>query len=49
MVTFYHFVRGALLLMMGRNDTDLPLLRAKAERRCARNPAAPNISAEYWN
>jgi molybdopterin molybdotransferase len=31
MVTFYHFVRGALLYMMGRSDTELPLLRAKSE------------------
>jgi molybdopterin molybdotransferase len=31
MVTFYHFVRGALLHMAGRSDTDLPLLRAKSE------------------
>jgi molybdopterin molybdotransferase len=31
MVTFYHFVRGALLTMMGRSDRDLPLLRAKSE------------------
>ncbi|HZF18251.1 MAG TPA: gephyrin-like molybdotransferase Glp [Burkholderiales bacterium] len=31
MVTFYHFVRGALLYMAGRSDTDLPLLRAKSE------------------
>ncbi|MFN0160715.1 MAG: gephyrin-like molybdotransferase Glp [Burkholderiales bacterium] len=28
MVTFYHFVRGALLHMMGRDDLDLPLLSA---------------------
>jgi len=40
-VTFYHFVRGALLTLMGRTDTDLPLLRAKAETPCARNPDAP--------
>ncbi len=38
MVTFYHFVRGALLTMMGRNDTDLPLLRAKAETAMRKKP-----------
>jgi molybdopterin molybdotransferase len=31
MVTFYHFVRGALLHMAGRSDTELPLLRARSE------------------
>ncbi|OGA05862.1 MAG: molybdopterin molybdenumtransferase MoeA, partial [Betaproteobacteria bacterium RIFCSPLOWO2_02_FULL_64_12] len=30
MVTFYHFVRGALLAMMGRSDTELPLVRVKS-------------------
>jgi len=49
LVTFYHFVRGALLTMMGRTDTDLPLCARKPKPRCARNPAEPNISAEYWN
>jgi len=38
MVTFYHFVRGALLHMMGRSDTDLPLLRAKAEMAIRKKP-----------
>jgi len=38
MVTFYHFVRGALLTMMGRNDTDLPLLRAKSETAMRKKP-----------
>jgi molybdopterin molybdotransferase len=38
MVTFYHFVRGALLTMMGRTDTDLPLLRAKAETAMRKKP-----------
>ena len=38
MVTFYHFVRGALLHMMGRSDTDLPLLRAKAETAMRKKP-----------
>jgi len=38
MVTFYHFVRGALLTMMGRSDTDLPLLRAKAETAMRKKP-----------
>ncbi len=30
MVTFYFFVRGALLALAGRNDLELPLLRARA-------------------
>ncbi len=38
MVTFYHFVRGALLTMMSRNDTDLPLLRAKSETAMRKKP-----------
>ncbi len=38
MVTFYHFVRGALLTMMGRTDSDLPLLRAKAETAMRKKP-----------
>jgi len=38
MVTFYHFVRGALLTMMGRTDTDLPLLRAKSETAMRKKP-----------
>ena len=38
MVTFYHFVRGALLHMMGRGDTDLPLLRAKSETAMRKRP-----------
>jgi molybdopterin molybdotransferase len=38
MVTFYHFVRGALLTLMGRSDTDLPLLRAKAETAMRKKP-----------
>jgi molybdopterin molybdotransferase len=38
MVTFYHFVRGALLTMMGRSDTDLPLLHAKAETAMRKKP-----------
>src|SRR5207302_6396998 len=38
MVTFYHFVRGALLTMMGRTDTDLPLVRAKAETAMRKKP-----------
>ena len=38
MVTFYHFVRGALLTMMGRTDTDLPLLRARAETAMRKKP-----------
>ncbi len=38
MVTFYHFVRGALLTMMGRSDTDLPLLCVKAETAMRKKP-----------
>jgi molybdopterin molybdotransferase len=38
MVTFYHFVRGALLHMMGRSDTTLPLLRAKSEAAMRKKP-----------
>jgi molybdopterin molybdotransferase len=38
MVTFYHFVRGALLLMMGCSDTELPLLRARSETALRKKP-----------
>lgn len=38
MVTFYHFVRGALLHMMGRSDTELPLLRVKSEAPMRKKP-----------
>ena len=38
MVTFYHFVRGALLTMMGRADTDLPLLRVKSQSALRKKP-----------
>ena len=38
MVTFYHFVRGALLTMMGRSDVELPLLRAKTETAMRKKP-----------
>ena len=38
MVTFYHFVRGALLAMMGRSDTELPLLRVKSEAAMRKRP-----------
>jgi molybdopterin molybdotransferase len=38
MVTFYHFVRGALLHMMGRSDTELPLLRAKSGTAMRKKP-----------
>jgi molybdopterin molybdotransferase len=38
MVTFYHFVRGALLYMTGRSDTELPLLRAKSETAMRKKP-----------
>jgi molybdopterin molybdotransferase len=38
MVTFYHFVRGALLHMMGRSDTDLPLVRVKSQTAIRKKP-----------
>ncbi len=38
MVTFYHFVRGALLTMMGRNDIELPLLRARSGTAMRKKP-----------
>jgi molybdopterin molybdotransferase len=38
MVTFYHFVRGALLHMAGRGDTELPLLRVKSEAAMRKKP-----------
>ena len=38
MVTFYHFVRGALLTMMGRSEVELPLLRAKSETAMRKKP-----------
>jgi len=38
MVTFYHFVRGALLYMMGRKDTELPLLRVKSQAAMRKKP-----------
>ncbi|HTQ75355.1 MAG TPA: gephyrin-like molybdotransferase Glp [Burkholderiales bacterium] len=38
MVTFYHFVRGALLQMMGRSDTELPLLRVKSGSAMRKKP-----------
>jgi len=38
MVTFYHFVRGALLYMMGRKDTDLPLVRVKSQAAMRKKP-----------
>jgi len=38
MVTFYHFVRGALLHMAGRSDIELPLLRAKSETAMRKKP-----------
>ena len=38
MVTFYHFVRGALLYMAGRSDTELPLLRARSETAMRKKP-----------
>ena len=38
MVTFYHFVRGALLHMAGRSDIELPLLRAKSEAAIRKKP-----------
>jgi molybdopterin molybdotransferase len=38
MVTFYHFVRGALLCMTGRSDCELPLLRVKSEAALRKKP-----------
>jgi molybdopterin molybdotransferase len=38
MVTFYHFVRGALLHMMGRSDTELPLLRVRTGAAMRKKP-----------
>ena len=38
MVTFYAFVRGALLTMMGRKDTDVPLVRVKSEVMIRKKP-----------
>ena len=38
MVTFYHFVRGALLHMMGRADLDLPLLQARSQEAMRKKP-----------
>jgi molybdopterin molybdotransferase len=38
MVTFYHFVRGALLHMMGRPDLDLPLLQVKSQEAMRKKP-----------
>jgi molybdopterin molybdotransferase len=38
MVTFYHFVRGALLHMMGRSDLDLPLLKAVSQEAIRKKP-----------
>jgi molybdopterin molybdotransferase len=38
MVTFYHFVRGALLHMMGRPDLDLPLLQVRSQEAMRKKP-----------
>jgi molybdopterin molybdotransferase len=38
MVTFYHFVRGALLYMMGRSELDLPLLKAQSQEAMRKKP-----------
>ena len=38
MVTFYHFVRGALLHMMGRSELDLPMLQAKSQESIRKKP-----------
>ena len=38
MVTFLHFVRGGLLAMMGRRDTDLPLVQARCESPMRKKP-----------
>ncbi|OGA16038.1 MAG: molybdopterin molybdenumtransferase MoeA [Betaproteobacteria bacterium RIFCSPLOWO2_02_FULL_63_19] len=38
MVTFYHFVRSALLFMMGRADTEPPLFPVKAQMDLRKRP-----------
>jgi len=38
MVTFYHFVRGALLHMMGATDIELPLLKAVSQETLRKKP-----------
>ncbi|HEY6862997.1 MAG TPA: molybdopterin-binding protein, partial [Burkholderiales bacterium] len=38
MVTFYHFVRGALLHLAGCADCELPLLRAKSQVAMRKKP-----------
>ncbi len=38
MVTFYHFVRGALLHMAGCGECELPLLRAKSQAAMRKKP-----------
>jgi molybdopterin molybdotransferase len=38
MVTFYHFVRGALLHMSGCSDCELPLLRVKTQAAMRKKP-----------
>ena len=38
MVTFYHFVRGALLHMMGRSELDLPLVKAPSQEAMRKKP-----------
>ncbi|TMS58310.1 molybdopterin molybdenumtransferase MoeA [Imbroritus primus] len=38
MVTFYHFVRGALLHMMGADANPLPLLRARSAEAIRKRP-----------
>jgi molybdopterin molybdotransferase len=38
MVTFYHFVRGALLHMAGCGDCELPLLRARSQAAMRKKP-----------
>ena len=38
MVTFYHFVRGALLFMTGRTDTEPPLIQVKAQTDLRKRP-----------
>lgn len=37
-VTFYHFVRGALLHMRGATQIDLPLLQAKSQEAMRKKP-----------
>jgi len=47
MVTFLPLRARALLTIGGRTDTDLPLLRAKAETAMRKKPGRTEYHAEY--